>query len=382
MRWIPPERSLDRITRIVANALDVPMAAVSLIDGHRVWHKSRQGPLELECPRSASFCTLAIRQPKSFVVTDAATDERVKENPHVVGPPHVRAYAGAQLRTASGHNLGMLCAVDTKPRAFEANHIAILEDLAAMVMSELEAYKLARIDSLTGALTRGAFRDEAERAIALASRHRHALSCMVFDLDHFKSINDTHGHAAGDCVLIEAVKVSRARLRKSDILGRIGGEEFAVVLPHTNAADALHVAEGVRDAVANGTPDTDIKVTATFGIASFELSPIPLDELLRRADIALYEAKEAGRNACAVWRNPVDPTIMRRVLKAGQIVFNAGRSTIDCTVRGLSQSGASLEIASTAAVPEAFKLTIGSDGLSRACNMTGKHGRKIEVLFA
>jgi diguanylate cyclase (GGDEF)-like protein len=102
-----------------------------------------------------------------------------------------------------------------------------------MVMSELEAQKLPRTGSLTGALARSAFREEAERATALAARHHYALSCIAFDFDHFKPINDAHRHAVGDRVLIETVEACRDRLRSSDILGRIGGEEFAMVLPYT-----------------------------------------------------------------------------------------------------------------------------------------------------
>ena len=324
----PAGHSFDRITKIVVNALDVPLAAVTLIDGHRAWHKSRQGALPTEAPKVHSFCNIAIRDTEPLVVTDAAADDQFKENPYVLGPPHLRAYLGAQLCAPNGYKLGTLCAIDTKPRVFDARQVTLLKDLAAMVMSELEAHKLARTDSLTGILTRGAFRAEAERAIALATRHRHDLSCIIFDLDHFKSINDTHGHAVGDRVLIETVDIGRARLRTSDIFGRIGGEEFAVALPHTNGAGALAVAEGIRAAFGQCTPAPGVGLTATFGVAAFEHSPLPLDELLRRADTVLYEAKEAGRNRCAMWRNVVDPTIMRRVLKADRSPSTPGALTV------------------------------------------------------
>jgi diguanylate cyclase (GGDEF)-like protein len=377
----PAEASFDRITRIAKNALGVPMAAVSLIDGHRQWFKSRQGPLGNETCKSQSFCNVAIRQPEPLVIEDATADPRFKDNPLVLGPPHIRAYAGTQLRTLDGFDLGALCAIDTKPRCFEETHIALLKDLAGMVMDAFEAQKLSRIDGLTGALTRRAFREEAERAIALASRHHHPLSCIAFDLDHFKAINDQHGHAAGDSVLVAAVEGGRRRLRGSDILGRIGGEEFAVVLPHTDAAGARKAAEEIRTAIAQLSAG-GVTVTASFGMATLERPPVPLDELLRRADIALYEAKAGGRNACVAWARPADPSNMRRVLKAGQIVFNAGRSVIDCTVRGLCESGARLDVASTAGIPENFKLSIVGDGLSRACNTTAKHKGRLEVAFA
>jgi hypothetical protein len=101
--------------------------------------------------------------------------------------------------------------------------------------------------------------------------------------------------------------------------------------------------------------------------------------------MALYAAKDAGRNTCKVWEplstDPARSASMRRVLKAGQIVFNAGRSVIDCTVRGLSQVSARLDVLSTANIPEKFKLSIADDGFSRACNITDKRNRTLEVAF-
>lgn len=384
----PAEPSFDRITRITKNVLNVPMAAISLIDGHRQWLKSRQGPLEHETCKSESFCNVAIQQSEPLVIEDATADPRFTANRLVLGPPFIRAYVGAQLRTPEGFALGALCGIDTKPRRFEAKDIDLLRDLADMVVSEFEARKLARTDSLTGALTRRGFRDEAQRALALSSRYRHPFSCIALDLDHFKAINDRHGHAAGDVVLAETVQVCRERLRSSDIFGRIGGEEFAAVLPHTDAAGALRVAEEIRAALEQrkiSLADTALNVSASFGVASCEGSIVPLDELLRRADVALYAAKDAGRNTCKAWQAPrylEGAESMRRVLKAGQIVFNSGRSVIDCTVRGLCETAARLDVVSTAEIPEIFKLAIAGDGFSRACKITTKENRKLEVSFA
>lgn len=266
----PSEPNIDRITRITKNALDVPIAAVSLIDAHRQWFKSRQGLLAHETCKDQSFCNIAIKSAEPLVVEDATTDPRFKDNALVVGSPFIRAYCGAQLRTPEGYSLGALCAIDTKPRQFGAKHIALLTDLAAAVMSEFEALKIARIDGLTGALTRRAFREEAERALALSMRHRHALSCIVFDLDHFKAVNDAHGHAAGDRVLIDAVGVCQQRLRASDILGRVGGEEFAMMLPHTDAAGALKVAEQIRAALER---QIIVLSTATLSVQRASASP-------------------------------------------------------------------------------------------------------------
>jgi diguanylate cyclase (GGDEF)-like protein len=383
----PSEQGFDRCTRIAKNALDVPMAAVSLIDGHRQWLKSRQGPLASESCKSQAFCNVAIRMSEPLIVEDATVDPRFRTNQLVLGPPFIRAYVGVQLQTPDNYSLGALCAIDTKPRHFEAKHIALLKDLADLVMSEFDALAQARIDSLTGALTRRGFRYEAERAIELSSRHRHPLSCISFDLDHFKAINDTHGHAAGDRVLVKAASVCRERLRSSDIFGRLGGEEFTIILPHTDTAGAVKVAEQIRTELEQWRIPSDpaARVTGSFGIVSCQHADAPLDELLRRADLALYAAKEAGRNASVVWQPPADAVNaghMRRVLKAGQIVFNSGRSVIDCSVRGLCEEAARLDVVSTAGIPGKFKLAIPADGFSRICKVTARQDRKIEVTFA
>lgn len=383
----PSEESFDRITRVVKNALDVPIAGVTLLDGHRQWLKSSQGVAIRETARNAAFCNVAIRLTEPLVIEDAAVDPRFRENVYVIGAPYIRAYAGMQLRTPDGHNMGALCAIDTRARRFEPKHIAILEDLADMVMNEMEAQKLATTDSLTGVLSRRGFRAEGERALELAKRHQHPLSCIAFDLDHFKAVNDQHGHAAGDRVLIATVETCRERLRSTDLLGRLGGEEFAVLLPHTDAAGAVKVAEAARSALearSKSASPTDPRVTASFGIAQVDTNAATLDELLRRADIALYSAKSTSRNTCVLWKDTeklAAATHMRRVLKAGQIVFNSGRSVVDCTVRALGETAASLHVISTAGIPDTFKLAIAADGTSRKCVVSIKQNQSLEVLF-
>ncbi len=382
----PTELNFDRITRVVSASLDVPMAAVTLIDGHRQWLKSRYGPLGQQTCREEAFCNVAIRTHEPLIVEDAAADPRFCDNSFVNGPPYIRFYAGVPLASPGGYNLGALCAIDNKPRRIQARDIALLQDLAAMVMDAFEARKLARTDSLTGALSRRAFRDEAAKALALSLRHSHPLSCIALDLDHFKAINDRHGHAIGDRVLTETVTACRERLRNSDILGRIGGEEFAIVLPHTAEDDAMKVAAGILSELKRRVvvlPNQSISISASFGIST-NARDISFDELLRRADSALYAAKDAGRSTCIAWRPaPGAQGIpsLRRVLKAGQIVFNAGRSAIDCTVRALGDAGARVDVISTLGIPDKFKLSIADDGFSRSCCIAAKQGATIEILF-
>lgn len=382
----PPEAAFDRITRMTKQIFGVPMATVTFIDGHRQWFKSKQGLSAAETCRKDAFCNLAIQLDEPLIVADTWTDERFSGNPFVEGTPHLRFYAGAQLRGPDGAAIGTLCAMDTQPRTFDAAQIALLDDLANTVMSELQLRLLAMRDSLTGALSRRAFREEAYRAVLLAVRHGYPLSCIVFDLDHFKAVNDENGHGVGDLVLKNCVGTCQSILRQSDSLGRIGGEEFALILPHANAAAAMRVAEKMRAAIAGlaiegaGGP---IRITASFGVAELDRAAPEVDDLMRRADSALYAAKEAGRNTCWEWQpqGASQANVMRRVLKAGQIAFNAGNSVIDCTVRGLCENGAWIDVISAAGVPDRFKLKIDSDGSSRFCTIVSKRDTRLEVAF-
>jgi diguanylate cyclase (GGDEF)-like protein len=381
----PPEEAFDRITRLTRSVFDVSMATISLLDGHRQWFKSRQGFHSCETSRGMALCDYTIRESVPLVIPDTLADERYREHPSVTGDPHVRFYAGAQLRVTGGHNIGTLCAFDTRPRGFSMEEAAILQDLARIVLSELELRTLLMQDSLTGALSRRALRDETTRAITLATRHGHHLSLIMFDLDHFKAINDNNGHHVGDRVLAACVRAVQGMLRKADCVGRIGGEEFAVLLPHTDFADAMQVAEKIRAAIAGVVvpgAKGPIAVSASLGVAAVDRTAHDTDELIRRADVAMYEAKQAGRNRCMAWHAPnIAPDRLRRVFKAGHISFHGGASTINCTVRGLSAVGASIDVISTGDIPEHFRLIIPVDHIARNCRILGKRERHIDIAF-
>ena len=382
----PPEEVFDRIARLIKLIFDVPIATVTFIDGHRLWFKSALGVSEPELCRSDAICNVAIQQAEPLVLADAQLDTRLAANPCVHGDLGIRFYAGYPLRTFDGHAIGIICAMDTKPRYFEPARLDALSDLAQIVMDELELRAHARTDSLTGLLSRRALHSEANREVALALRHGNGLSCLALDLDKFKAINDAHGHAAGDRLLRATADACRKALRGSDLLGRIGGEEFALDLPHTGQAAALKVAEKIRreiEALQIEYGGKRLGATASIGLAVLDRSSADFDELLRRADEALYKAKADGRNRCTEWhgQQAVTPSAVRRVLKQGRIVFNSGRSTIDCTVRALSELGATIQVISTSAIPERFKLQIDSDHFSRGCHIVSKRDRQLELAF-
>ncbi|VVD71793.1 putative diguanylate cyclase AdrA [Pandoraea morbifera] len=305
----PPEPAFDRIVRLASYVLGAPISLVSLIDESRQWFKARQGMEAEQTPRSMAFCAHAILDDEVLVVPDARADRRFADNPLVVGEPNIRFYAGAPLRTPEGHRLGTLCVIDRKPRTLDDEKRALLADLSALVVDELELRRVNHVlgdmamrDALTGALNRRAFLLQAERQFAAARAQQRRLAVLMLDLDHFKAINDTWGHAVGDLVIVELTVVLRATLRKDTVIGRLGGEEFAVLLPDADAERAMQAAERLLAAVGGASvpgPNAPIRFSASIGVGGLAPDDADFGAVLQRADRALYAAKQAGRNRVA-----------------------------------------------------------------------------------
>lgn len=173
---------------------------------------------------------------------------------------------------------------------------------------ELEAdrrlIRLATTDELTGLLNRGAFDRELAREFERARRYERSLALMLFDIDHFKRVNDTYGHPIGDQVLRAVGKVVLSTVRACDLPGRYGGEEFAVGLSETSIEGAAAAAERIRKAIAGSVYRTergDFRITVSTGVVALA-GNLGLNDLVRRADAALYEAKQGGRDRIVVDR--------------------------------------------------------------------------------
>lgn len=385
----PREPAFDRVATLVRQIFGVQTAIVSLIDGHRQWFKAAEGNKVDELPARDTFCQHALVASEPLIVPDATQDPRFKTSTLVTGAVGLRFYAGVAIKTPDGHNIGTVCAIDYRPREFSEREVDILKSLAAIVTDELELRRLATTDGLTGISTRRAFKDDAGKYVALARRHRSQLSAIVFDIDRFKAVNDTYGHAAGDAVLKAVTEVVGKQLRLSDLLGRLGGEEFAVILPDTDAAGAMAVAEKLRHSIlALMFPGSrpPMRVSASFGIATLDPGSDDLDSLLVKADEALYEAKGAGRNICLAWRGTTLATTRqierRRVLKAGKLVFNDRGSIIDGTVRSLWDTGAEVVVSSSADIPDELTLEIPSSGFKWEARVATRRPTSLELEFA
>jgi len=182
---------------------------------------------------------------------------------------------------------------------YEELEIRVAQRTEALAQANRELERLAATDPLTGCYNRRYFFDSGERELVRAKRYNTSTSILMMDIDRFKKINDTYGHAVGDEILKGFVKICKGILRSHDVLGRIGGEEFAVLLPHTGADEALIAAERLRlsveqNRIANN--NGGINLTVSIGVACVKEESGTVECILKKADHALYEAKREGRN--------------------------------------------------------------------------------------
>ena len=377
----PRDPAFQQLASLTESVFDVPVAIISLMDAHRQWYKAHTGLANEEAARPDTFCKHVIVSGEHMVVEDAALDPRFRDNPFVTGTSGIRFYAGVPLRAREGEVVGTVCAIDYRPRKWTVRETQILSDIAAIAMTTMELSRHVATDDLTGCVARRVFMEESNRTFAAARRHSHSLSCVTFDLDHFKAVNDNHGHKAGELVLSGAANTVRSALRESDLFGRVGGEEFAILMPQTPLQGALDAAEKLRSALSSNPIDVGprkLNVTGSFGVATLDRGVSDFAALLAAADTAMYVSKHEGRNRCMAAPQISD---RRRVLKSGLIIFQNRSSTVDCTVRSLGEDGAGIDVSSTNGVPDGFALRIGPELIEKRCRVVARADRHLEVAF-
>jgi diguanylate cyclase (GGDEF)-like protein/PAS domain S-box-containing protein len=183
--------------------------------------------------------------------------------------------------------------------------VEVFHDITEQKQREEKLYQRATRDPLTGLFNRGHFNELAAQEIERARRFAEPLSVVMLDIDHFKRINDNHGHDIGDRTIVSLARAVGEHIRKIDFCGRLGGEEFAILLPRANKEPALEFAQRLRRVLSEQrvpvAPGREISYTASLGVASLRSTVRDLADLLRNADAALYKAKREGRNRVEVW---------------------------------------------------------------------------------
>ncbi len=252
-------------------------------------------------------CGTAAYLGKRVIVEDIQSHEYWRPYRQLARDAAVNACWSEPILSSRGSVLGTFAiyhATTKSPQPEDLERISFAANLASIaienrnVHEELE--RRAYSDYLTSLANRRYFLEQAEKELERIKRHGGQLSLLMLDIDHFKKINDTYGHKVGDQVLQHLAKVCSQTLRDIDIIGRIGGEEFAVLLPETDSSQSVQTAERMRSAIdsANLIPEQGVALhfTASFGVATLNQSDNNIDKLLIKADKALYLAKKNGRN--------------------------------------------------------------------------------------
>ncbi|MBV7315684.1 sensor domain-containing diguanylate cyclase [Shewanella sp. NIFS-20-20] len=294
------DERFDRVTRMAKRLFTVPIALVSLIDEQRQWFKSSIGLQVKETDRDISFCGHAILGKELFVVHDARVDPRFCDNPLVIGAPHIRFYAGCPLKLADGTILGTLCIIDTQPRLFDDDDRQAMIDLAVLVELELQAMHLATIDELTQIPNRRGFSAIAQQSINVCSRQQISACLAFIDLDKFKAINDTYGHAEGDNVLTLFAQELQATCRSSDIVARLSGDEFVILFTNTTLEEAHFIMNRLQHNLHQVCQETKRPYQLYFSCGLVRLDgqqPQSIDELLRAGDALMYQQKQQRKSA-------------------------------------------------------------------------------------
>ena len=207
---------------------------------------------------------------------------------------------GADGRFQALATLDIVC--DTQ--GTHTGFVEVVRDITADRKREKALYTQATTDTLTGLPNRGHFTEKAEQEIERARRYGDPLSVAMLDVDHFKAVNDNYGHHIGDIALQHVAEVLRQSARKIDIIGRLGGEEFAMVLPRANTQPAIEFCGRTRIALYRSRVDSPagpLQISASIGVATLSREAPDLPSLLERADKALYKAKRHGRNRVETW---------------------------------------------------------------------------------
>jgi diguanylate cyclase (GGDEF)-like protein len=303
----PRQADLDAAARLAAYVCGTPTAVVNLIDADRQWQAAAHGTEPGEASREDSMCAHVVTGTEVVHVADARDDARFAASPFVTGATAtVRLYASAPLLTGEGHAIGTVCAYDEQRAGqLTETQVGLLRDVAGQVMALFEMRRMAaalgRIasrDPLTGLANRRSIEALVAQAIARAERGLGSPSVVIIDLDGFKTVNDTAGHAAGDDVLRSVAGRLARTARTVDTVGRLGGDEFLVLLESTGGPGAVAALGRLRAGLEGGWESVTgaAAVGASLGMATYRPGD-GVASLLARADAEMYADKARRTSA-------------------------------------------------------------------------------------
>lgn len=349
-----PEVQFDDIAKLAAQIIGTRAAAISFIDETRQWFKARCGIDAQETPIAVSFCSHAIEAGALFVIKNAIEDPRFAKNPLVTGPPHIRFYAGMQIHAADGTPIASLCVIDSEPRpqgltpleemtlTTLAGQVEVLLELRRLLLereAQLAAQSqlsekllhVAAHDELTGLPRRDLFQKRLIATMRDAKQAGERVALLLVDVDHFKQINDSLGHDAGDALLRCFAERLRKTLRKEDTAARLGGDEFGVILGGINHQEKIaDVVRSLNQRLQEPMRHRGrmINCKASIGVAIYPDHAANAEGLIKCADLALGEAKLTRGRAETFNQRMMEDfdretdmlSVAREALKVGRVV--------------------------------------------------------------
>ena len=320
---------------LASKMFSVPISAVSLVERNRQWFKASVGLSVNETPREMSFCAHAILCPtETLYVPDATKDERFSENALVTGEMGLRFYAGVPITSPEGHAIGALCVIDTVPRAASGGELQQLRLLAQGVgcavrlhASVQQLQQQALTDPLTGLANRAGLEKSLRETLCRQTiAPALGLGLVTVGLNDFKSINALFGHDAGDAVLREVGQRLRRTARVRDVVSRVGGDEFTILIDDLDDVARLStLAHRIHAIMADPfiIEQQAIPIYVSIGIAAWSPGVNQPDDVVQRADTALHEAKRAGHGS----------TRIASMHRFGQTAQHTGRKALETSLR-------------------------------------------------
>lgn len=290
------EERFDRLTRIASKLFQVPVALISLVDRDRQWFKSACGLDIRSTPRTDSFCAIAVENGRPLVVNDTLSEPSFSHNRLVLNEPNIRFYAGYPVHLPDGEIAGTICILDTKPREFTADEFSLLQDLAFIVEDEFRIINQATTDALTGLCNRRSFTLIADEIQRKSLRNNKTFCLIIIDLNDFKLINDTYGHAEGNRALKDFSEILQNTVSENGFIARMGGDEFAVIIPEASETEGEMFIMQMNESVKKyNLKHTDYRLDFSGGVAVFDKDKLnSVSLMMKQADREMYRKKKSS----------------------------------------------------------------------------------------